>query len=498
MTVYNSTYKPFGKKCLAFTAIFLSCLALLFAFSGCTEQPEQTTKVNTLPPMYPDYTNVTIPKNIAPLNFLVRQQAEATCLLVNGKVLASSRDNAVSIDEDDWHALLQQWAGKNVDVSVCTKQDGKWTEYRHFQWTIAKDTIDPYLTYRLIEPDYEVYNRLELRERCIENFEERAICTHQIVGNRCMNCHNYNRQDPNTSMMYVRGEGGGAILNQNGQLRKLDIKTPDMVSGSVYFSFNPSGRYLAFSTNKIIPAFHSNPDKRLEVFDAKSDVYVADLQTNTIVRSPLLADSTVYETFPTFSPDGKYVYFCSAPKAKGIYQLQYDLCRIEFDQKAGQFGTKVDTIVSLRNAPMPDKHSVCHPRISPDGRFLLYTVAAYGTFPIWHTEADLQMMDLKTGAIDTLAGVNSQKSDTYHCWSSNSRWFVFASKRDDGLYGKPYFCYVDKRGKAHKPFVLPQANPHFYDNNLTSFNIPELGRGKLPFSASDVEKAMTQQAEAFK
>lgn len=182
--------------------------------------------------MYPDYTNVTIPKNIAPLNFLVRQQAEATCLLVNGKVLASSRDNAVSIDEDDWHALLQQWAGKNVDVSVCTKQDGKWTEYRHFQWTIAKDTIDPYLTYRLIEPDYEVYNRLELRERCIENFEERAICTHQLVGNRCMNCHNYNRQDPNTSMMYVRGEGGGAILNQNGQLRKLDIKTPDMVSGA--------------------------------------------------------------------------------------------------------------------------------------------------------------------------------------------------------------------------------------------------------------------------
>ena len=71
--------------------------------------------------------------------------------------------------------------------------------------------------------------------------------------------------------------------------------------------------------------------------------------------------------------------------------------------------------------------SVCHPRLSPDGRYLLYTVADYGTFPIWHPEADLRMMELKTGRIDTLTIVNSGKSDTYHSWSSNSRWFVFAS-----------------------------------------------------------------------
>ena len=109
-----------------------------------------------------------------------------------------------------------------------------------------------------------------------------------------------------------------------------------------------------------------------------------------------------------------------------------------------------------------------------------------------------EMMNLQTGAIDSLSIANSEKSDTYHAWSSNSRWFVFASKRDDGLYGKPYFCYVDKQGKVHKPFCLPQQHPTFYDNNLKSFNAPELGKGKVPFDVNDVAKAMKQEAIPFK
>jgi len=87
-----------------------------------------------------------------------------------------------------------------------------------------------------------------------------------------------------------------------------------------------------------------------------------------------------------------------------------------------------------------------------------------------------------------LEEINSPYSDTYHSWSSNSRWFVFASKRDDGLYGKPYFCYVDREGNAHKPFVLPQKDPETYHNTLKSYNIPELSRGKLPFGAADIER----------
>lgn len=484
----------------------LVVLVVLATIASCTPTPRDVQQSDELPPIYPDYCDVTIPENIAPLNFLLRAECEAIQVRISlpssekeqGAVVNTfnARGNEVTFDISDWKKLMEKSAGKELSVSVTVLINDQWIEYKPFTWTVVKDKIDPYLTYRLIEPDYEIFNRLQIQQRCVENFEVDAIGHYEQLGNRCMNCHTFAHQDPQLSMMYVRGDGGGAILNQNGTLSKLNIP------GSVYFCFSPSGRYITYSTQKIIPAFHSLASKRLEVYDATSNVYVADMQEHRIISSPLLCDSLKFETFPTFSPDGKYIYYCSADTVRlpqDIQKLQYRLVRIPFDEQTGTIGTEIENIIPLATETQQHtKQSVCHPRISPDGRYLLYTVADYGTFPIWHPEADLQMMDLQTGAIDTLAIVNSGKSDTYHSWSSNSRWFVFASKRDDGLYGKPYFCYIDKNGKAHKPFCLPQKHPTFYDNNLKSFNAPELGKGKVPFDANDVAKAMKQEAIPFK
>lgn len=463
----------------------LAIVVMLAVLASCTPTPENVQKSNELPPIYPDYCDITIPENIAPLNFLLRANCEAIEVKA-GDLTLNASGNEVVFDIDDWKDLMAKTAGQTLNVTITALIDGQWTEYKSFSWQVVKDKVDPYLTYRLIEPDYEIWNHVQIQQRCVENFDVSALGHYEQLENRCMNCHTYANQDPQLSMMYVRGPGGGAILNRNGELSKLNIP------GSVYFCFSPSGRYITYSTQKIIPAFHSNPSKRLEVYDASSNVYVADMEKHQVIMSPLLSDSLKFETFPTFSPDGKYIYYCAADTVSlptEIHQLQYRLVRIPFDEATGTIGTQVDTLFSER--------SVCHPRISPDGRFILYTVADYGTFPIWHPEADLQMMNLQTGAIDTLAIVNSAKSDTYHSWSSNSRWFVFASKRDDGLYGKPYFCYIDKDGKAHKPFCLPQQHPTFYDNYLKSFNAPELGKGKVPFDVDDVAKAMKQEAIAF-
>ena len=482
------------QRFLFVTLISLCLCVSVLQLTSCTPTPKNVQKSNVLPPIYPDYCDVTIPENIAPLNFLLRADCEAIEVRA-GDLSINARGNEVVFDIDDWKEMLSQNAGKEIEVTVSALIDGQWVEYQPFLWQVVKDKIDPYLTYRLIEPDYEIWNQIQIQQRCIENFDVNALGHYEQLENRCMNCHTFANQDPQLSMMYVRGPGGGAILNQNGQLSKLNIP------GSVYFGFSPSGRYITFSTQRIIPAFHSLPSKRLEVFDAESNVCVADMQEHRIISSPFLADSLKYETFPTFSPDGKYIYYCVADSValpRDIKKLQYSLVRIPFDEATATIGTQVDTIVG--HVAVPQQHtkcSVCHPRLSPDGRYLLYTVADYGTFPIWHPEADLQLMDLHTGAIDTLAIVNSEKSDTYHSWSSNSRWFVFASKRDDGLYGKPYFCYIDKDGKAHKPFCLPQAHPTFYDNNLKSFNAPELGKGKVPFDVNDVAKAMKQESIVF-
>lgn len=475
------------------TIKYFPLLVLLSLLAACTPSPENVTEKDVFPNIYPDYIGVTVPENIAPLNFLLRDSCDAILAVASFgdyEVKSHKKGKEAIFNLKEWKKLMEKAAGKSIDVTVTALLADNWVKYKGFNINVSSDKIDPYLSYRLIEPDYEIFSRLQIMERNMEDFSERVLCDYNTVGNRCMNCHTHAPGDGDLSFFYVRGEGGGMILNDHGKLKMPDIKTPDMVSGPVYAQFDPTGRYIVFSTNVIIPAFHSRPDKRLEVFDTKSDIYVYDLKQDKVLRSPIIADSTRLETFPTFSADGTEIYYCVADgpiRPSAIDSVHYSLCRIGFNPENGIFATSADTIVP----GIQGKRSVSHPRVSPDGKRLLYTVSDFGTFPIWHRDADLQMIDLENGKIDSLKVVNSQMSDTYHSWSSTGRWFVFASKRDDGLYGKPYFAHVDNNGKVSKPFVLPQKSPSFYDDNLKSFNVPDLGTVPVSFMPGDVASVMS-------
>ena len=76
-------------------------------------------------------------------------------------------------------------------------------------------------------------------------------------------------------------------------------------------------------------------------------------------------------------------------------------------------------------------------------------------------------------------GFNSNDVDSYHSWSSNGRWFVFTSKRTDGLCARPFIAYFDENGQASRPFLLPQKDPRFYDSFLNNYNVPELVSGPV-------------------
>ena len=103
-----------------------------------------------------------------------------------------------------------------------------------------------------------------------------------------------------------------------------------------------------------------------------------------------------------------------------------------------------------------------------------------GTFPIWHNDADLYLYDIESKSIRPMTEINSPIPDSYHSWSSNSRWVVFSSKRQDGMYTRPYLAYIDERGIASKCFMLPQQNPGFYKDFMQAYNIPEFVKGKIP------------------
>ena len=278
------------------------------------------------------------------------------------------------------------------------------------------------------------------------------------------------------------------MIQKNGKFRKLNTTTDSTISAGVYGTWHPDGRFIAFSTNVIVPEFHSINNLRLEVYDTISDVIVLDIEKNEILKNRLLAGKKEFETFPAFSADGRRLFFCSANALKmpeNYKSVKYSLCAISFDPEDASFGTETDTLVSCFRTGK----TVSQPKPSPDGKYILFTSFDYGNFPVWHKEADLHLLKLSDLSIDNLTTVNSDNSESYHSWSSDSRWFVFASKRDDGMYGKPYFAHVDENGRCTKPFLLPQKDADFYDLFLKSYNIPELAKGPVRFSPADIGKA---------
>lgn len=447
--------------------------------------------------IYPDYKEVTIPANIAPLNFryAMKDIRGAKTTFTLGERSVTLKGTEVEWRLGAWKAFLADAAGQNVTVSAEAVVDGQPVSDR-WSFYVSEDAVDGWLTYRLIEPAYQMFNEVSIMERCVENFDETTICDHTVTDNSCMNCHVHGQQRGDYSLYYIRGPKGGSILNKDGKLRKLTLNAPGMLSGTVYGELHPSGRFGVFSTNIILPSFHAMPGRRMEVYDSASDLTVADFDNNVMINLPHVAQSEKWETFPCFSADGKSVYWCVADSLlvpDDLTQVRYDLVRADFDTSNGHISTQVDTVWSAQ----AHQASACHPKASPDGRWLLFTVADYGTFPLFHTESTLNLMDLETGEVRPLDEIKGDKSDTYHSWSSNSRWFVFASKRGDGTYGKPYFCHLDADGRTTKPFVLPQKSSRFYLYNLKSFNIPDLGSSSTGMTIRDAARMFKMSNEAF-
>jgi len=128
--------------------------------------------------------------------------------------------------------------------------------------------------------------------------------------------------------------------------------------------------------------------------------------------------------------------------------------------------------------------SIAFPRPSYDGKYIMFTMSDYGCFPIWHREADLWILNLKTGKIGPIREVNSNNTESFHNWNVNSHWFVFSSRRGDGLYTRLYLASIDDNGNVTKPFLLPQENPwEYYDESVYSYNIPDFTKTPVDFDA---------------
>lgn len=451
----------------------------VFVLAACTLHRQEAEPLHQTAPLFPDYADVLLPVNISAPTFALNDSANSLesvqAVFSSGSetVIAGNDDtDGICISEADWHKLVA--ASHEITVTIQGEKNGKWVEYDAFKMNISPDSIDNTLVYRLIEPGYEVWNEMGIYQRSVENYDEDAIITNRQTDKGCMNCHSFCNYNPEQLMFHLRLNHAGTYMkNGKAQLRKL--VTPKSL---VYPSWHQSGRFIAFSQNNTKQMFHTTDRNRIEVFDFSSDVVVYDLEADTLITTPLLMSKTKFETFPSWSADGKTLYFCSADSVKipdNYDQVHYSLCSIGFDAEKKQFADSVQVIYDARQT----QKSVSFPRCSSDGRHLVFTLSDYGNFSIWHQEARLMMIPANATTAAEMVSILPDFRASYHSWSSNSRWMVMASRQDDGLYTRPYIVHIDADGKVSKPFLLPQSDAAYYLRTMKSYNIPEFTRGKV-------------------
>ena len=481
--------------------------------SSCVSHPDVPSSAKDAkcqPDIFPDYCDVTVPYNIAPLNFMLPKDGYEECVaritMPDGKQQTYGDGVKVQIPEDEWHDMLDASKGKSIKVEVWGKKKGEWLSFKPFEIRVAKEPIDEYLSYRLIEPTYVAWSFMEIAQRNLTTFEETQIFNNEITMNdrakgQCINCHCYQNYKTDNMLFHVRLSNGGTVIVNDGKVSRVNMKRDYTISGGVYPAWHPTAKLIAFSTNLTRQAFHTANDNKIEVYDLASDMILYDVTTDSV--SIVSNDPELLEVYPTWSPDGKYLYYCkSVPlpeemRDKDIRttypKVQYNLYRRPFDLATHNFGDEE----LVYDAASSDK-SVTLPRISPDGRYLLFAQGQYGCFHSRHRDADIVCIPMEkfsgtpltveAASFVDLSALNSKEnSDSYPTWSSNGHWIMCASRREDGNYSRVYFSYFNN-GKVEKAFLMPQEDPEYNTFLLKSYNRPEFMVEPVRISVDEFSK----------
>lgn len=477
------------------------------ALASCQPSvPSHYTESDEAPAIYPDYTEVTVPINLAPPHFTIDTEGDDFCT----RMTAGSKEDVyagknVCPSIDEWQKLVHEG---DVTVEVFVQKKNLWSRLKPFTIHVSNDSIDPYLAYRLISPSYVTFEDLTIQQRCLENYDETLIYGNMINSTekdgQCINCHAFQSYNPQRMQMHMRQAKGGTFITMDGKSKKVKMSytlatyprenQPDSIvkSAGVYPAWHPTLPLIAYSSNHTGQSFHTRDLNKIEVYDSYSDLILYDVNKEQII--PIEQDTTELACYPAWSPDGKWLYYCSAhfDRSDSIpnrdfdvimhYQdIHYNIYRRSFDAGKMSFGNRE----MVYNA-VQDSMSATLPRISPDGRYMMFTRGRFGVFHIWHNDADLYMMNLTDGSVRNMKELNSPSVESYHSWSSNGRWVVFSSRRNDGNFTRPFIAHIDSKGQCTRPLELPCQDPNFHREFLRSYNVPEFISGPVTITPQEI------------
>jgi len=335
------------------------------------------------------------------------------------------------------------------------------------RFRVSRDPADHCIVYRLVMPPFSRFKTPDTFVRDIRSFKTRVFLRSR--NKYCFNCHTFSSKQGTRGRLGIQARfvapdpcdlpvyfGVYDISARRG----WKVRLPFTIQMTTFMAWSPDGTKLATSANQKIATLSPIIHETQMAGGGTSDIAVYDLDRNTACLLPGASDPDRLEVFPRWTPDGELIVFCSARSGSHPGLVRYDLSVVPFN--GGKGGNSALIPGASRNGK-----SNYFPRFSPDGKWLSFCQANNGDLIRSSSDIWLAPGNLK-GTAHRLACNVDYAADSWHSWSSNSRWLVFASKRDDGVYARLYLTHIDDRGRASPAVRLPLK-----EQPVKCFNIPE-------------------------
>jgi len=308
----------------------------------------------------------------------------------------------------------------------------------------------------------------------------------------CGNCHSFTADGKTLAMDVDYGNDKGSyviarveqqtVLERSKVISWSDYRREDKEpTFGLLSQISPDGRYV-ISTVKDRSVFSAVDDLfySQRFFPVTGILVVYDRQTKEFFPLPGADDRQYVQSNPVWSPDGKTILFaCSKcyklPNLKdpssalvtreevseffeGGKKFRFDIYCIPFNN--GKGGTP---------APLPgashNEKSNYFPRFSPDGKWIVFCQS--DSFMLLRPDSTLYIMPSSGGEPRRMRCNFAGKMNSWHSWSPNGEWLVFASKAG-GPFTQLWLTHIDSEGND-TPAVLLE---HFTAADRAA-NIPE-------------------------
>lgn len=397
-------------------------------------------------------------------------------------------------DSSLWATIKQTALREAVTLSVLGVQGSRIVSGGQTVVRVSPDSVGAPIFYRAVPLPffYALHHLKEIRWKLGSVSSSQPAPTLLTDLPLCGNCHSFSADGRTLAMDvdYANDKGSYVISD----IRTETVLTPDQIitwsdyrredrrpTFGLLSQISPDGRYVA-STVKDRSIFVPIDDLHYSqlFFPIKGIIVIYDRQNERFFALPGADDPTFVQSNPTWSPDGRWLYFARSRAytsdvleqttdvvlpteladefISGKREFKFDIYRIPFNNGRG------GTAEPLPGASNNGKSNY-FARISPDGKRLVFTQA--DNFMLLQPDSRLMMLPVDGGEARPLA-CNTDSMNSWHSWSPNGKWLAFASKVRSA-FTDVLLTHIYESGEASPPVLLENFAAEGYAANIPEF-----------------------------